>query len=47
MWSFVIPATWLAFFASKDQLARAAAPGNALPLAAFLLHYFNRDLVRA
>lgn len=42
MWSFVVPAAWLAFFATPSQLARAAAPANALLLALFLLHYLNR-----
>lgn len=44
LWSFVIPAVWLGLLATPQQRARAAAPGNALPLAAFLLHYLNRDL---
>lgn len=39
MWSFVVPAAWLALFATPEQLARAAAPANALLLGMFLLHY--------
>lgn len=42
MWSFVVPAVWLAFFATPDQLARLSAPANALLMALFLLHYLNR-----
>lgn len=42
MWSFVVPATWLAFFATPDQLARLSAPANALLMTLFLVHYFNR-----
>ena len=45
IWSFAIPAAWLLLLATPAQLARAAAPGNALPLALFLVHYFNRDII--
>ncbi|KAI7842014.1 hypothetical protein COHA_004215 [Chlorella ohadii] len=45
MWSFVVPATWLAFFATPDQLARLSAPANALLMTLFLVHYFNRDFI--
>ena len=43
--SFLIPAAWLLLWATPEQRARAAAPGNAALLATFLLHYFYRDLV--
>lgn len=42
MWSFVVPAAWLAFFATPDQLARLSAPANALLMTLFLVHYLNR-----
>ena len=42
MWSCVVPAVWLAFFATPDQLARLSAPANALLMALFLVHYLNR-----
>lgn len=44
MWSFLVPAAWLALFATPAQLARAAAPANALLLGLFLLHYVNRGV---
>lgn len=42
-----MPAAWLCLAASRAprQLARAAAPGNALPLALFIIHYFYRGLI--
>lgn len=42
MWSFLVPAVWLACFATPDQLARVVAPANALLMGLFLVHYFNR-----
>lgn len=45
LWSFAIPTIWLALLATPEQRARAAAPANAVLLAAFLAHYLYRDLV--
>ena len=41
----MLPAAWLAFYATPEQLARLRAPANALLMALFLLHYFNRDFI--
>ena len=40
-----MPAVWLAFFATPTQLARLSTPPNFLLMAAFMLHYFYRDLI--
>lgn len=45
MWSFLVPAAWLLLFATREQLARVSAPGNAALLAMFLVHYFHRDFI--
>ena len=45
LWSFALPAAWLAFYATPAQLARLRAPANALLMAMFLLHYFNRYFI--
>lgn len=42
VWSFAVPALWLAFFATPEQWARLRAPQNALLMTLFLVHYFNR-----
>lgn len=43
--SFAVPAAWLVFFTTPDQLARLQAPANALLMALLLIHYAYRDLV--
>ncbi|GBF95813.1 3-oxo-5-alpha-steroid 4-dehydrogenase [Raphidocelis subcapitata] len=43
--ALAVPALWLAALSSPQQRARAAAPGNALPLALFLAHYAHRALI--
>lgn len=45
VWSFAVPALWLAFFATPEQWARLRAPQNALLMTLFLVHYFNRDFI--
>lgn len=45
VWSFLIPAVWLTCYATPKQLARVSTPPNAILMGAFLLHYFNRDII--
>jgi 3-oxo-5-alpha-steroid 4-dehydrogenase 1 len=46
VWSFLIPAAWLIFYATPKQLHRVfSIPANAILMSTFLLHYFNRDLI--
>lgn len=42
MWSFLVPAAWLALFATPAQWERLRAPANALLVSLFMLHYANR-----
>ncbi|EFN60003.1 hypothetical protein CHLNCDRAFT_18410 [Chlorella variabilis] len=45
MWSFLVPAAWLAFYATPEQWERVGEPANGLLMAMFLLHYFHRDFI--
>jgi hypothetical protein len=42
MWSFLVPAIWLSCYATEEQWQRVKQPANALLMAMFLCHYFNR-----
>lgn len=46
LWSFAVPAVWIACFATPQQLARLLeSQQNTIVIAAFLAHYFYRDLI--
>lgn len=43
--SFLVPTIWIAFFSTQEQLKRVRVIPNTILLAAFMLHYFHRDLI--
>eukprot|EP00889_Picochlorum_renovo_P006279 jgi/Picre1/33309/NNA_008633.t1 len=45
LWSLAIPALWLAFFSTPDQLKRLQVPANGLLMIMFMTHYIYRDVI--
>lgn len=45
MWSLLVPAVWLSMRATESQWRRVAAPGNAIVLIMYAVHYIHRDLI--